>query len=219
MTTGPAEPATAKELKKQLRRLKHVGNGSSSEAAALEERLKARETWEKDLAQVKGSITEKSKLLPNADVSKEIAELQSRYKALTGESEDYKAGKKRKAPSQEVVDPMAPPPSADSFEPWAPRSHFRFEVLHESKKPGSRARVGRIHTPHGTIDTPCFVPVGTNGALKAVRSRRPVVWRRLHAIDATRVHLTMKWVVSFSIVRPFGPSRATAMLRAGAQGA
>ena len=24
-----------------------------------------------------------------------------------------------------------------------------------------------------------------------------VVWRRLHAIDATRVHLTMKWVVSF----------------------
>ena len=41
----------------------------------------------------------------------------------------------------------------------------------------------------------------------AVRSRRPVVWRRLHAIDATHVHLTMTWVVSFSILRPFGPSR------------
>ena len=41
----------------------------------------------------------------------------------------------------------------------------------------------------------------------AVRSRRPVVWRRLHAIDATRVHLTMKWVVSFSSLRPFGPRR------------
>ena len=38
-----------------------------------------------------------------------------------------------------------------------------------------------------------------------VRSRRPVVWRRLHAIDATRVHLTMKWVVSFLILGPFGP--------------
>jgi hypothetical protein len=171
MTTGPAEPATAKELKKQLRRLKHVGNGASSEAAALEERLRAREAWEKDLATVKGSITEKSKLLPNADVSNEIAELQSRYKALTGESEDYKAGKKRKAPSQDT-DPMTPPPSADSFEPWAPRSHFRFEVLHESKKPGSRARVGRIHTPHGVIDTPCFVPVGTNGADSASVSER-----------------------------------------------
>jgi len=29
----------------------------------------------------------------------------------------------------------------------------------------------------------------------------------LHAIDATRVHLTMKWVVYFSILRPSGPTR------------
>lgn len=45
-------------------------------------------------------------------------------------------------------------------------SSFRFEILHESKK--SRARVGRIHTPHGIIDTPNFVAVGTNGTLKAL---------------------------------------------------
>ena len=51
MTTGPAEPATAKELKKQLRRLKHVGNGSSSEAAALEERL----TGERNLGEGSGT--------------------------------------------------------------------------------------------------------------------------------------------------------------------
>jgi len=43
---------------------------------------------------------------------------------------------------------------------------FKFEVLHRSKK--SRARVGRIHTPHGIIDTPNFVAVGTNGTLKAL---------------------------------------------------
>jgi hypothetical protein len=48
-----------------------------------------------------------------------------------------------------------------------------------------------------------------------VRSRRPAMLRCLHAIDATRVHQTRSWVVSFSILRPFGPSRATAMLRAG----
>ena len=30
--------------------------------------------------------------------------------------------------------------------------------------------------------------------------------RRLDAIDATRVHLTMTWVVSLSILRPFGPN-------------
>ena len=46
----------------------------------------------------------------------------------------------------------------------------------------------------------------------AVRSRRPVVWRRLHAIDATRIHQTRSWVVSFSISRPFGPRRASASI-------
>lgn len=44
--------------------------------------------------------------------------------------------------------------------------NFRFELIHRSKK--SRARVGRIHTPHGIIDTPNFVAVGTNGTLKAL---------------------------------------------------
>ncbi len=43
---------------------------------------------------------------------------------------------------------------------------FRFQLIHRSKK--SRARVGRIHTPHGVIDTPSFVAVGTNGSLKAL---------------------------------------------------
>ncbi|MDJ0652401.1 MAG: tRNA guanosine(34) transglycosylase Tgt [Simkaniaceae bacterium] len=45
-------------------------------------------------------------------------------------------------------------------------SSFKFEVLHTSSK--SRARVGRIHTPHGIIDTPNFVAVGTNGTVKAL---------------------------------------------------
>ena len=43
---------------------------------------------------------------------------------------------------------------------------FQFELIHQSSK--SRARVGRIHTPHGVIDTPNFVAVGTNGTLKAL---------------------------------------------------
>lgn len=47
-------------------------------------------------------------------------------------------------------------------------NYFRFELLHTSKK--SRARVGRIHTPHGIIDTPNFVAVGTNATLKALDS-------------------------------------------------
>lgn len=43
---------------------------------------------------------------------------------------------------------------------------FRFDLIHRSKR--SRARVGRIHTPHGVIDTPNFVAVGTHGTVKAL---------------------------------------------------
>jgi queuine tRNA-ribosyltransferase len=31
-----------------------------------------------------------------------------------------------------------------------------------------RARAGRLRTPHGEIETPCFMPVGTKGTVKAV---------------------------------------------------
>jgi len=60
-----------------------------------------------------------------------------------------------------------PTPAAE-FPGWAyePKSYFHFEVIHQSTK--SLARVGRIHTPHGIIDTPGFVAVATNAALKAV---------------------------------------------------
>jgi queuine tRNA-ribosyltransferase len=47
--------------------------------------------------------------------------------------------------------------------------YFYFEIIHQSVK--SRARVGRIHTPHGIIDTPSFVAVGTNGTLKALDNK------------------------------------------------
>lgn len=62
----------------------------------------------------------------------------------------------------------APPPSPTSFPQWAfeERPFYRFEVLHQSSR--SRARVGRIYTPHGVIDTPGFVAVATNAALKGV---------------------------------------------------
>lgn len=42
----------------------------------------------------------------------------------------------------------------------------RFELLHEDQ--GSQARRGRLHTPHGTVETPVFMPVGTLATVKAV---------------------------------------------------
>lgn len=46
---------------------------------------------------------------------------------------------------------------------------FAFNLIHQSKK--SRARVGQIITPHGIIDTPNFVAVGTNSTLKSLDSK------------------------------------------------
>jgi queuine tRNA-ribosyltransferase len=43
---------------------------------------------------------------------------------------------------------------------------LRFDVL--ARDPGSRARVGRLVTPHGAVETPLFLPVGTQGAAKAL---------------------------------------------------
>lgn len=45
-------------------------------------------------------------------------------------------------------------------------SFFKFELVYQSTK--SQARVGKIHTPHGIIQTPNFVAVGTNGTPKAL---------------------------------------------------
>ena len=41
-----------------------------------------------------------------------------------------------------------------------------YELLHECKQTG--ARRGVIHTPHGDIQTPVFMPVGTQATVKAM---------------------------------------------------
>ena len=39
----------------------------------------------------------------------------------------------------------------------------------EKKQSGSLARAGVIHTPHGDIQTPAFVVVGTKGTVKSLK--------------------------------------------------
>lgn len=41
---------------------------------------------------------------------------------------------------------------------------FKFELLHTD----GNARLGRLTTPHGAVDTPFFMPVGTQGVVKAL---------------------------------------------------
>jgi queuine tRNA-ribosyltransferase len=47
-----------------------------------------------------------------------------------------------------------------------PGQTFRFERIRRDA--GGSARVGRLETAHGAVDTPAFMPVGTQGALKAL---------------------------------------------------
>ena len=46
---------------------------------------------------------------------------------------------------------------------------FEFELLHVCKQTG--ARRGRLHTPHGVIETPVFMPVGTQASVKTMTSQ------------------------------------------------
>ena len=46
-----------------------------------------------------------------------------------------------------------------------------FELL--ATDPASKARRARLTTAHGVIETPAFMPVGTQGSVKSRSSREP----------------------------------------------
>ena len=56
---------------------------------------------------------------------------------------------------------------------------FQFELI--ATDPHSRARAGLIHTPHGLVPTPAFIPVGTQATVKALTPRD------LHEVGASIV--------------------------------
>jgi queuine tRNA-ribosyltransferase len=80
-------------------------------------------------------------------------------------TEQYVTKTKKKKKKMVSFPPL---PTANDFPTWSyeSRDYFHYELIHQSTK--SSARVGRIHTPHGIIDTPAFVAVATNAALKGI---------------------------------------------------
>lgn len=74
-----------------------------------------------------------------------------------------------------------------------------FEVLAQDSR--SKARRGRLTTPHGAIETPAFIPVGTQGTVKAVTPRE---LRELKAqiILGNTYHLFVR--PGLDVIRHFG---------------
>ena len=54
--------------------------------------------------------------------------------------------------------------------------YFRFEIIKEDKR--TKARLGILHTPHGDIPTPIYMPVGTQATVKGLAPNE------LHDMDA-----------------------------------
>ena len=52
------------------------------------------------------------------------------------------------------------------------KNAITYELLHVDKSCG--ARRGIIHTPHGDIQTPIFMPVGTQATVKSLSTNNTV---------------------------------------------
>ncbi len=66
---------------------------------------------------------------------------------------------------------------------------IEFEILKKSKK--SRARLGLLKTPHGTVETPALVPVATQAAVKALTTEE-VLKTKSQILISNTFHLHLK---------------------------
>jgi queuine tRNA-ribosyltransferase len=67
---------------------------------------------------------------------------------------------------------------------------LKFELQHKDKN--SKARTGKITTDHGVIETPIFMPVGTQGTVKAVTQRTLEEDIKAHIILSNTYHLYLR---------------------------
>ncbi len=66
----------------------------------------------------------------------------------------------------------------------------RFEIVAEC--PHTRARAGLLHTAHGTIETPVFMPVGTLGSVKGLTQRMLAEELGARIVLANTYHLYLR---------------------------
>ncbi len=76
---------------------------------------------------------------------------------------------------------------------------FSYDLVHVDKNTGARA--GVLHTPHGDIETPIFMPVGTNSAVKTLINR-DIEDTGAQIILANSYHLYLR--AGTKLIRKFG---------------
>jgi queuine tRNA-ribosyltransferase len=74
-----------------------------------------------------------------------------------------------------------------------------FELI--GKDASSKARRGRLTTPHGVIETPAYMPVGTQGSVKAVSSRE-LIELEAQIVLGNTYHLFVR--PGLDVIRKFG---------------
>lgn len=67
---------------------------------------------------------------------------------------------------------------------------LRFEIVKTCRETGARA--GLLHTAHGTVETPVFMPVGTQGTVKALSPRDLLGELDARVILANTYHLYLR---------------------------
>jgi queuine tRNA-ribosyltransferase len=67
---------------------------------------------------------------------------------------------------------------------------LEFKILKKSKK--SKARLGIIKTEHGEIETPCFVPVATQGTIKGLMPHQVIEDTKSQVLICNTYHLMLK---------------------------
>lgn len=77
--------------------------------------------------------------------------------------------------------------------------YFSYDLVHVDKNTGARA--GVLHTPHGDIETPIFMPVGTNSAVKMLIGQ-DIEQTGAQIILANSYHLYLR--AGTKLIRKFG---------------
>ncbi|MGN1125293.1 MAG: tRNA guanosine(34) transglycosylase Tgt [Candidatus Gastranaerophilaceae bacterium] len=77
--------------------------------------------------------------------------------------------------------------------------YFSYDLVHVDKNTGARA--GVLHTPHGDIETPIFMPVGTNSSVKML-TNHDIEHTGAQIILANSYHLYLR--AGTKLIKQFG---------------